>query len=119
MFFQSNGYCVDLVRHEDLNKVVEVYNSNSKFLVGHMDKEKVTEEWVLEEQKSMKEVGFYSCKIVENSSSKIIGVMDFKVGRETYLSLLMLHNDFRGKGFGKFIFQVFEEYVKKILKKGE
>ena len=29
----------------------------------------------------------------------------------------MIHNDFRGKGFGKLIFQGFEEYVKSLKSK--
>ncbi|KUO71016.1 MAG: acetyltransferase [Clostridia bacterium BRH_c25] len=117
MFFQSNGLYVDLVEDRDLYEVVEVYNSNKHFLVSHMDKDKVTNEWILQELETMREVGFYSCKIVEISSEKIIGVMDFKVGEETYLSLLMIHNDFKSKGFGKLIFQDFEGYVRSINSK--
>jgi len=117
MFFESKGFYVDLVKNKDSNEVVEVYNSNKHFLVSHMDKEKVTNEWILQELESMIEVGFYSCKIVEISSGKIIGVMDFKVGEETYLSLLMIHNDFKNKGFGKLIFQAFEGYVKSLKSK--
>ncbi|AFK86374.1 MULTISPECIES: GNAT family N-acetyltransferase [Thermoanaerobacterium] len=112
MFFGLKGFYIDSVENKDLNEVVEVYNSNKHFLLSHMDKEKVTKEWILQELESMKEVGFHSCKIVEISSEKIIGVMDFKVGKETYLSLLMIHNDFKSKGFGKLIFRAFEEYAK-------
>ena len=117
MFFQSKGFYVDLVENKDLNEVVKVYNSNKHFLVNHMDKEKITNECINQELESMKEVGFYSCKIVEISSEKIIGVMDFKVGEETYLSLLMIHNDFKSKGFGKLIFQAFEGYAKSLKSK--
>jgi len=56
---------------------------------------------MLEELESMKKANFYSCKIIEKSSGKIIGIIDFKIGEETYLSLLMLHNDYKNKGFGK------------------
>ena len=65
----------------------------------------------------MKEVGFYCCKIVELSSGKIIGIMDFKIAEETYLSLLMIHNDYKSKGFGKLIFQALQEYVKSLISK--
>jgi GNAT superfamily N-acetyltransferase len=37
--------------------------------------------------------------------------MDFKVDKETYLSLLMIHHVFKGKGLGKLVFQSFEEYA--------
>ncbi len=117
MFFQSKSFYVDLLENKDLNEVVKIYNSNKHFLVTHMDKEKITNEFIFQELESMKEVGFYSCKIVEISSEKIIGVMDFKVGKETYLSLLMIHNDFKNKGLGKLIFQGFEEYAKSLKSK--
>jgi hypothetical protein len=114
MFFEPKGFHVDLVENKDLNEVVEVYNSNKHFLVNHIDKEKITDEWILQELESMKEVGFYSCKIVEISSGKIFGVIDFKVGKETYLSLLMIHNYFKNKGFGELIFHAFEGYAKSL-----
>lgn len=117
MFFESNAFYVDLVENKDLNEIVEVYNSNKDFLIKHMDKEKITNEFIFQELESMKEVGFYSCKIVEISSEKIMGVIDFKVGEETYLSLFMIHNDFKSKGFGNLIFQAFEEYVKSLKSK--
>lgn len=117
MLFQSKDFYVDFVESNYLNQVVEVYNSNKQFLESHMDKESVTKEWVLQELQSMKEVGFYSCRIVEISSEKTMGVMDFKVGEETYLSLLMIHNNFKSKGFAKQIFQAFEEYVKSLKSK--
>lgn len=110
--FQVKGYCVDFVKEEDLPEVVAVYNSNREFLLAHMDQEIVTEEWAKEEFRAMDEIGFNSCKIMENSSGKIIGVMDFRLGKETYLSLMMLHKDYRGNGLGNLIFQAFEEYVK-------
>ena len=117
MFFQSKDFYVDLIENKDLNEVVKVYNSNKHFLVKHMDKEEITNEWIFQELESMKEVGFYSCKIVDINSENIMGIMDFKVGEETYLSLLMIHNDFKSKGLGKLIFHAFEEYVKSLKSK--
>lgn len=37
--------------------------------------------------------------------------MDFKLGEETYLSLLMIHDSLKSKGLGNLIFKAFEEYV--------
>ncbi|HOP72847.1 MAG TPA: GNAT family N-acetyltransferase [Thermoclostridium caenicola] len=88
MFFETQNFYVDLVNNNDLNEVIEIYNSNEHFLVAHMDKERITKQWITEE-----------------------------IGEESYLSLLMIHNDFRGKGFGKLIFQGFEEYVKSLKSK--
>lgn len=115
MFFETQNFYVDLVNNNDLNEVIEIYNSNEHFLVAH--EERITKQWITEEIELMEEIGFNSGKIVEKSSGKIIGVIDFKVGEESYLSLLMIHNDFRGKGFGKLIFQGFEEYVKSLKSK--
>ena len=117
MIFETKSLYVDLVNYNDLNEIIEVYNSNKHFLVAHMDREKISNQWIMEEIESMKKIGFCSGKIVEKSSGKIIGVMDFKAGEESYLSLLMIHNDFKGKGYGKLIFQAFEEYVRSLESK--
>lgn len=114
MIFGSRDFYVDNIDNGDLEKVLEVYNSNDHFLLNHMNTSKVTSEWILEELTSMKKAGFYSCKIVQRNSGKNIGIMDFKVGEETYLSLLMIHNDFKGNGIGKIIFQDFEQYTKSL-----
>lgn len=112
MFFELKDFFIDLVEYKDLDEIAEVYNSNKQFLKSHMNRERVTNEWILQELESMKKVGFYSCKIVETKSGEIIGVIDFKPGEEVYLSLLMLKDNFKGKGFGNLIFQAFEEYAK-------
>lgn len=117
MIFELKGFYIDLVENKDLNHIIEVYNSNKYFLVNHMDTDKVTYKWMVEELESMKKVNFYSCKVVEKSSDKIIGIIDFKIGEETYLALLMLHNDYKNKGFGKLIYQALEEYVKSLKSK--
>jgi len=117
MLFKSRGFYVDLVENKDVDEIANVYNSNKRFLLSHMNKEKITNEWILQELESMKEVGFYSCKIVDRSSERIIGVLDFKVGQETYLSLLMIHYDYKGKGLGKLIYQSFEKYAESLESK--
>ena len=63
-----------------------------------MDVDNINYEWLFGELESMKKVGFYSYKVVEKSSDKIIGVIDFKIGEETYLSLLMINNNYANKG---------------------
>ena len=112
MYFESKGFFVSLVEDEDLEEVSRVYNSNKRFLRSHMDREMVTNEWLIQELDSMKALGFHPSKIVDRRSGQIVGIIDFKEGEETYLSLLMLHSDFKGKGFGKQVYQSFEAYVK-------
>ncbi|MEJ8553171.1 GNAT family N-acetyltransferase [Tepidibacter sp. Z1-5] len=111
MLFKSNGFRVDLVEDKDLNEIIQVYNSNEKFLINHMDKEKITTEWMVEELKSMKEMGFLCCKIVDIDSEKIVGVVDFKLDKETYLSLLMIHNNYKNRGLGSLIYKDLEKYI--------
>lgn len=60
----------------------------------------------------MKNEGFSSCKIVEKNSNKIIGFIDFKLEKETYLSLLMINNNLRNQGIGKIVYELFEMYIK-------
>lgn len=117
MLFDVDGFYVDLVEYKDLDEIVDVYNSNKSFLMVHLDAYKVDHEWLINDIKDMKEAGFYSCKIIEGPSQKIVGIMDFKLGEETYLSLLMIHDSLKGKGLGKLIYKAFEEYAK--LKKSK
>lgn len=114
MVFQAKGFHVELVENNDIATVLEVYNSNDHFLIKHLGKNQVTNEWIFQELESMRDVGFYSCKIVEKSTGKIIGIIDFKVTAETYLSLLMIHHALQGKGLGKLIFEGFEEYINSL-----
>lgn len=117
MIFKSKDFYIDLVENKDLNAIVEVYNSNKHFLVNHIGSDQVTYEWILAELESMKKAGFYSCKVAEKSSGKIIGLLDFKIDEETYLSLLMVHADYKNKGFGKLIYQALEEYARSAKSK--
>jgi GNAT superfamily N-acetyltransferase len=112
MIFETEIFHIDIAESTDLNDIVEVYSSNKSFLRNHMNADKVTYGWMLQELESMKAAGFCSCKVVEKSSGKLIGIIDFKIGEEIYLSLLMVHNDYKNKGFGKLIYKALEEYAK-------
>lgn len=112
MLFESKDFYIDIVDYKDLDEIINVYNSNKQFLINHIGRETVTNEWIAHELDAMKRVGFYSCKIVEIKSGKVIGIIDFKTGEEAYLSLLMLRDNFKGKGYGKSIFHAFEKYAK-------
>lgn len=114
MIFEEKAFYVDLIKNDDLNDIVQVYNSNKHFLVNHMGKCEITYEWIFQELESMRKINFSSCKVVEKISGKIIGIIDFKIDKETYLSLLMLHNDYKNKGFGKVIYKSLEEYAKSL-----
>lgn len=112
MIFVTKEFYIDTIGDKDLNKIVEVYNSNRNFLRNHMDVDSITYEWMVEELDSMKNAGFLSCKIVEKQTDKLIGVLDFKIDEETYLSLLMIHSDYKNKGYGKLVYQALEKHAK-------
>ncbi|GEO26778.1 N-acetyltransferase [Alicyclobacillus acidoterrestris] len=117
MIFESEDLYINPIDHDDIYAVVELYNSNTNFLKNHMDTDAVTPQWVIDELESMKSLGFSSYKAIEKGSKKVIGIIDFKIDVETYLSLLMVHRNYTNRGLGKQIYMAFEEYV--ILKKSK
>lgn len=112
MIFQMKDYIIDLALEKDLEKILDIYNSNVQFLLNHMDRDMVTIDWLHKEFKEIKNSGFNSFKVVEKDTNRIIGIIDYRTGEETYLSLLMIHNDYKNLGIGKIIFQAFEIYCK-------
>lgn len=110
MIYQMKDYIMDLTLEEDLEEMLNIYNSNVQFLLNHMDRDMVTIDWLLNEFKEMRNIGFNSFKVVEKNTNRIIGIIDYKTGEETYLSLLMIHIDFKYMGIGKIIYRAFEEY---------
>jgi len=101
-------YLIRNIDTNDYNQVVEIYNSNRQFLVNHLGVECIDEAFVLEEVKTMREVGFSSCVIVDRETQEAQGVLDYKYGKEVYLSLLMLKSELQGKGIGRDIYSYFE-----------
>ena len=114
MNFESKEFYVKQLESKDLRKILEIYNSNSKFLISHMDRDIVTNEWIIKELKSMEKIGFKSCKVIDRKTEDILGIIDFKIDEETYLSLFMIHNNFQGKGIGRIIYDEFEQYIKSL-----
>lgn len=112
MLFEGEDFSVDIIDVDDLVEITKIYNSNKKFLTNHMNKKIITYDWLLEDMKEIKDAGFSSCKITDKNTGKIFGIIDFKISKETYLSLLMLHNDYVNNGLGGLVYKSFEEYIK-------
>ena len=112
MLFEEKDFVVDVLNIDDLLEVTNIYNSNKNFLKYHMDKESITYDWLLENINEMKFANFSPCKIIDKSSNKILGIIYFKISKETYLSLLMFHKDYTYKGLGTIVFRSFEKYLK-------
>ncbi len=83
---------------------MEVYNSNQDFLIHHIGKREVSPEWLLQEQSEMSATNFRTLVVAENKSNTIIGFIDIDFTEECYLSLLMVHEAFRCRGYGKEIY---------------
>lgn len=112
MIIKTENINVGLVEKNDVVDILGVYNSNIKFLQAHMGNKSVDNKWLEEEIESMKKAGFYSCKVVDKKAEKIIGLLDFSLKEEAYLSLLMIHDSYKNKGYGKEIYFEFERYIR-------
>ncbi|MCF6094933.1 GNAT family N-acetyltransferase [Microaerobacter geothermalis] len=112
MIFETDNFMISTVEEKDIEDVLEIYNSNTEFLQKHMDRSEITIEWLKEELEEMKRAGFNSYKMIEKSAGKTFGILDIKIAEESYLSLLMIHNDYKDKGYGKEIYTKIEDYIK-------
>lgn len=102
------------IEDSDSKDILKIYNSNLEFLQKHMDKDEITIEWLEEELQEMKKIDFYTYKIIEKCSGKAVGFFDIKVAEESYLSLLMIHNDYQSKGYGKEIYLKLDAYLRSV-----
>lgn len=112
MYFETKRLYVDSVEKDKLVDILEIYNSNTNFLEVHMSKKSVDVNWIKEEIKTTEESGFHSCKIVLKETEKVIGIIDFSLKKECYLSLIMIHNNYKKMGYGKEIYLGFEKLIK-------
>ena len=99
---------------EDVKGILEVYNSNQDFLLSHIDRREVSVEWLMQEYEEMKKMNFKTLVVKQNINDTIIGFIDFCPIEECYLSLLMVHDLHRSKGYGKEIYEEFENYIRTI-----
>lgn len=80
----------DMATKNDIDKVLEIYNSNSDFLEKHLGASRVSKEFIANEMEEMKKIGFRSF-VIKNSEGNTVGICDFKIAEEVYLSLLILN----------------------------
>ncbi len=104
-------FVFEKIEEEDLDRIVEIYNSNEKFLTNHIGLSKIDKDWVENELLETKRAGFISHKIIDLESSSLIGFIDFKIGNEIYLSLLMLGREYSGRGIGRVVYKLFEKNI--------
>ncbi len=111
MIMEGEHFYIDYVTDKDISELTEVYNSNRDFLLNHMDKDHIEKDWMSEELRSMRDSGFTSYKVVDKETSVIIGGIDILLKEEAYLSLLILHNNYKNKGLGKLIYSLMETHA--------
>ena len=99
---------LDMIKDENLDELVEIYNSNKDFLLSHLGKEKIEEKFLINEIISMRKIGFES-KLIRDKNNKILGAVDFRGGKEIYLSLIIINRNLRGRGLGKEIYKELED----------
>ena len=93
---------------KDADKVSDIYNSNTGFLKNHLGVTAVSGEFILQEIEEMKRIGFQSF-VIRDHAGNIVGICDFKIAEEVYLSLLMLDAKQKGNGAGSRIYRQLEQ----------
>ena len=93
----------------DIDQIVDIYNSNSSFLLNHIGKSQIDALFIQNEFTTMRQMGFRSCVILQQENDSVVGVIDYKPGDCVYLSLLMLNSEFQGNGNGRICYQLFEK----------
>ena len=84
-----NQYYFRKVTKNDIARIVEVYNSNKKFLVNHLGDESINASFINNELAEMERINFLSYVIIDAQKEIIIGVIDYKPNTTVYLSLII------------------------------
>lgn len=106
-----DNYKFDMITRNDVDKILDIYNSNTNFLENHMGITTVSKEFIVDEIEEMKNIGFNSLAI-RNKEGNIVGVCDFKMADEVYLSLLMIDATQKRNGLGSKIYNQLEQIFK-------
>lgn len=57
---------------QDVQRITEIYNSNTEFLLHHLGRERVDRNFIAREMEEMRRVGFLSCVLVERESGRCV-----------------------------------------------
>ncbi|MEG0856501.1 MAG: GNAT family N-acetyltransferase [Terrisporobacter sp.] len=106
-----DNYKIDMISGKDIDKILDIYNSNTSFLENHMGITTVSKKFIVDEIEEMKNIGFNSL-VIRNSEDNIVGVCDFKTTDEVYLSLLMIDDKQKRNGLGSRIYSQLEQIFK-------
>lgn len=98
----------DMATKNDIDKILEIYNSNPDFLEKHLGTARVSKKFIANEMQEMKKIGFRSF-VIKNSEGNTVGICDFKIAEEVYLSLLMIDAKQKRNGLGSRIYSQLEQ----------
>ncbi len=112
MIFETGDVYVDHAQRADLDSLVTVFNSQSAFIRRHLRRQVVSSEWLIKELNAMRDAGFWSCKVVGKAAGQVMGLADVRFDEESYLSLLMIHQDHAGRGIGQQVLNGIESYAR-------
>lgn len=99
------------IQVEDISQLLDIYNSNTEFLIHHLGRERVDRHWLLKELEDMRISHFRSLGVVDEEQNKLIGHFDFKVAEEAYLSLFILDKSYQNSGLGSRLYRLFEQGI--------
>lgn len=102
-------YTLRTVTFDDVDNIAKIYNSNPTFLENHLGVSKVSTDFIRNEIREMKKIGFVSEIIINRQTRDILGFCDYKFGDCIYLSLLMIDGKLKGQGIGTQIYQFMEK----------
>lgn len=108
---KMDNYIIDMIIENDIAKILDIYNSNKSFLKNHMGITAVSKDFIVDEIEEMKSIGFSSL-VIKNNEGNIVGICDFKMEDEVYLSLLMIDAKLKGNGLGSIIYNQLEKIFK-------
>ena len=54
MILKTKNFIISEITEEDMNGVLDVYNSNEDFLLSHLGRREVSIQWLKQEQEEMK-----------------------------------------------------------------
>lgn len=106
-----DNYIIDIIEQKDIDKVIDIYNSNKTFIENHLGVSRVSREFIVNEIQEMDNVGFTSA-VMKDNKGNIVAICDYKIEDEVYLSLLMIDAKLKGKGLGQSIYNQFEKIFK-------
>ncbi len=111
-------YIIRPVTESDVLDITKIYNSNVKFLKNHLGCTVVDEKFIKSEIEQMKLSEFISACIVDFESDKVVGVIDYSIGKtEVYLSVIMIDSSIQGCGLGRSLYSHFESLMKSQAQK--